>query len=124
MKINFSDNNLTAGRDNKINFYENSSSEPKKEDITQILEKLLDLCEQNQNLSEDEKKQKIEEIKENNADIREMNAEIVKDTIKSNDSLKQRLKSAGTVAYLETIKTLLPPVGIVIEAIKAWNQPE
>lgn len=124
MTINVSDNEFNAGRDISFSITNNekSSLELKKEEVTQILENLLDLCEQNQNLPDNETKRRIEAIKASHPNVMQMNAEIVKRTIESNKSLKQRFKSAGTVAYLETIKMLFPPASIVIEAVKAWNK--
>lgn len=50
--------------------------------------------------------------------------QVIEQAIESNPTLKQRLRSAGKAAYLETVKTLLPPASVVIETIKAWNNPE
>ena len=52
------------------------------------------------------------------------NSQIVEQAIKNTPPLKVRLRSAGKAAYLETVKVLLPPVGIAIEAVKAWKEPE
>lgn len=52
------------------------------------------------------------------------NAKTIEAAIKATPTLKQRLHSAGKATYLETVKALLPPVGVAIEAIKAWNNPD
>ena len=51
-------------------------------------------------------------------------ATIVEAAIKTTPTLKQRLKAAGEAAYVETVKMLLPPLGVAIEAVKAWQNPE
>jgi hypothetical protein len=52
------------------------------------------------------------------------NPQIVEQAIKTTPPLKARIRSAGKAAYLETVKVLLPPVAIAIEAVKAWKEPE
>ncbi len=49
---------------------------------------------------------------------------IIEAAIKTTPTLKQRLKAAGEAAYLETVKILLPPLGVAIEAFKGWQNPE
>lgn len=51
-------------------------------------------------------------------------ATIIEAAIKANSPLKDRLSAASTAACIETVKILLPPVGVAIEAVKAWNNPE
>jgi len=51
-------------------------------------------------------------------------SQVIEQAIKSSPSLQQRLRSAAKAAYLETVKVLLPPVGVAIEGWKAWNNPE
>jgi hypothetical protein len=51
-------------------------------------------------------------------------SQVIEQVIQRSPTLKQRLRSAGTAAYLEAVKMLLPPASIVIETIKAWNNPE
>ena len=48
---------------------------------------------------------------------------IIEAAIHNNPSLKQRLLAGGKAAYIETIKVLSPPIGIAIEAFKAFNNP-
>jgi hypothetical protein len=50
--------------------------------------------------------------------------QVIQQAIKSTPTLKQRLRSAGKAAYFETVKVLLPPLGVAIEAINAWKNPE
>ena len=50
--------------------------------------------------------------------------QVIEQVIKSTPTLKKRLRSAGKAAYLETVKVFLPPLGVAIEAINAWNNPE
>ncbi len=52
------------------------------------------------------------------------NAKMIEEAIEATPTLKQRLRAAGEAAYVETVKMLLPPVGVAIEAVKAWNNPE
>ncbi len=52
------------------------------------------------------------------------NAKVIEEAIEATPTLKQRLSAAGSAAYVETVKMLLPPVGVAIEAVKAWNNPE
>ena len=52
------------------------------------------------------------------------NAKVIEEAIEATPTLKQRLRAAGSAAYVETVKMLLPPVGVAIEAVKAWNNPE
>ena len=51
-------------------------------------------------------------------------AQAIQQVIDTTPSLKQRLHSAGITAYIETVKTLLPPLAIAIETYKAWKNPE
>lgn len=117
-ETNVSDNAKYAGRD----FYENASLAEKSTEIIKVLEDSLDFFEQNPNISIPEAQQKVKTIQKSNPEI--LNAEIVEATIKSHYPLQQRLRAAGEAAYLETVKLVLPPVGIAIEAIKAWNNPD
>ncbi len=51
------------------------------------------------------------------------NSEVIEATIVQNPTLKQRLLSASIATTIETIKMFLPPVGIAIEAVKAYQNP-
>ncbi|MDJ0590797.1 MAG: hypothetical protein QNJ72_12495 [Pleurocapsa sp. MO_226.B13] len=53
-----------------------------------------------------------------------MDAEIIEEAIQATPTLKQRLMAAGEAACVETVKMFLPPVGVAIETVKAWNNPE
>jgi HEAT repeat protein len=50
--------------------------------------------------------------------------QVIEQVIQSTPILKKRLRSAGKAAYIETVKVFLPPLGVAIEAINAWNNPE
>jgi len=90
--------------------------------IAQVLQELLDYFEQNPELKLTEAQAKIKTIKAETPEI--MDAEIVESSIESNPPLKERIRAAGEASFIETIKVLLPPVGIAIEAIKAFKNPQ
>ena len=50
-------------------------------------------------------------------------AKLIEAAINDNPTLKQRLLAASSAASIETVKVLLPPLGVAIEAIKAYQNP-
>jgi internalin A len=92
----------------------------KLNDIAQELTRLLDYFEQN-NLSITEAVQRVNVAKETYPELN--NTQIIEATIVNQPTLKQRILSASKAASIETMKALLPPVGIAIEAIKAYQNP-
>lgn len=50
--------------------------------------------------------------------------QIIEQAIKRYPPLKVRLQRVATAVGIETVKVLFAPAGIVIEAIKAWIEPE
>ncbi|HAC65979.1 MAG TPA: hypothetical protein DCF68_21215 [Cyanothece sp. UBA12306] len=110
--IQIKDNATVAGVNNKY------SSEELNQ-ITQSITELINYLETNNNITKII--EKINTIKTNQPQLN--NAEIIEVAIQNNPTLKQRLLSASSTTIIETIKAFLPPVGVAIEAIKAYNNP-
>lgn len=85
------------------------------------IDKLLDYFEQN-DPSLSQAQQIIKIATQEQPEI--LDAEIIEEAIKSSPTLRQRTGAAGVAAYIETVKLLLPPLGIAIEAYKAYRNPE
>ena len=98
----------------------NSSQETIKKVSTGI-EKLLDYFEHN-DPPITKAQQIVKTATEEQPEI--LDAEIIEEAINSSPSLRQRIGAAGTAAYIETVKMLLPPFGIAYEAYKAFKSPE
>ena len=95
-----------------------------KQSLTEVateIVKLLDYFEQN-DPSITQAQHIVKTATENQPEI--LDAEIVEEAINSSPTLKQRLCAAGTAAYIETVKILLPPFGVAYEAYKAFRNPE
>ena len=90
-------------------------------EVAGSLEKLLDYFEQNDPPTT--KAQQVVKIAtENQPEI--LDAEIVQEAINSSPTLRERIGAAGTAGYIEIVKMLVPPVGVAIEAYKAFRNPE
>ncbi len=89
-------------------------------EVATKIEKLLDYFEQN-DPSITQAQQIVKTATEEQPEI--LDAEIVKEAIKATPTLRQRIGAAGTAAYIETVKTLLPPFGIAYEAYMAFKNP-
>ena len=89
-------------------------------EVATEIEKLLDYF-QHHDPSISQAQQMVKTATEEQPEI--LDAEIIEEAIKATPTLRQRIGAAGTAAYIETVKILLPPLGIAIEAAKAWNNP-
>lgn len=92
-------------------------------EIASEIEKLLDYFKghQNPNIT-DEAREIVKTAVERQPGLQ--NIRIVEAAVVTSPTVKQRLMAAGQAAYVETVKILLPPLGVVIEAGKAWQNPE
>ena len=99
----------------------NQNNDPDLTKISQKITELVNYFEQNQNAPYPEVIQQIKLVQESCPDI--TNSERVKSAIQNNPTLENRLLAASSAALIETIKVLLPPVGVAIEAIKAYRNP-
>lgn len=101
------------------NIYASEIRQSLTEVATEIV-KLLDYFEQN-DPSITQAQKIIKTATENQPEI--LDAEIIEEAINSSTTLKQRLGAAGTAAYIETVKMLLPPFGVAYEAYQAFRNP-
>ena len=111
--VNVNDNAIVAG------VVKQNDSKTLTE-IAQEITDLLNYFEQN-NPPISVAMQRVNTAKENQPELNDPN--IIEVAIKNNPTLQQRLLAASSAASLETIKVLLPPVGVAIEAIKAYKNP-
>jgi hypothetical protein len=51
------------------------------------------------------------------------NTKLIEVAINASPTLKKRLLAASSAASIETVKVLIPPLGVAIEAIKAYHDP-
>jgi HEAT repeat protein len=118
---NFADTVQSGGRLQAIQHNYASEQKQNLAEVAEEIQQLLDQLEQvNQTATE-------AQLIVNQAVERQpllQDSQVVEQAIKNTPSLKVRLRSAGKAAYLETVKVLLPAVGVAIEAIKAWKEPE
>ena len=100
-----------------------NNSEP-KQSLTEIAQEITDLLTyfENNNPSISEAMTEVNAIKQRQPQIEDQ--EIIVEAIESSPTLKQRIHSAGKTLYLETVKALLPAVGVAIETVNAWKNPE
>lgn len=113
-----------TGAAGKVSGDMNVYAPEQKQTLTNVateIVKLLDYFEHN-NPSINEAQQVVKNVTEEQPEI--LDAEIVEEAINSSPTLKQRLGAAGTAAYIETVKILLPPFGVAYEAYKAFRNPE
>ena len=102
------------------NYYNNP---PSQGDLTAIVEEINQLLTYfANNPPVNEAIAEANAIKERQPQIEEQ--EIVVEAIESSPTLKQRIHSAGKTLYLETIKAFLPAVGVAIETVNAFKNPE
>lgn len=107
-------------RDNS-RYYENyNQPQHNVSEVAAKIEKLLDYFEQN-DPSISQAQQIVKTATEEQPEI--LDAEIVEEAIRSSPTLRQRIEAAGTAAYVETIKLLLPPFSIAYEGYKAFKNP-
>ena len=98
-------------------------NEAQSKNLTEVatkIEKLLDYFEHN-DPSITQAQQIVKTATEEQPEI--LDAEIIEEAIKSIPTLRQRIGAAGTAAYIETVKMLLPPFGIAYEAYQAFKNP-
>ena len=124
IKMGSGDYRETTVKDNATyvegNYYSSSQSQ---EDLTAIVEEINQLLTYfANNPPVNEAIAEANAIKERQPQIEEQ--EIVVEAIESNPTLKQRIHSAGKALYLETIKAFLPAVGVAIETVNAFKNPE
>ena len=106
--------------DSVINIDMRQNEQRNLADIAQEILDLFDFFERTTTThSEAEEKVKLA-IKEQ---PRLNDAKQIKDAINASPTLKQRLLAASSAASIETVKVLLPPFGVAIEAIKAYQNP-
>ncbi|MEM7580325.1 MAG: hypothetical protein AAF316_10840, partial [Cyanobacteria bacterium P01_A01_bin.80] len=120
MNINAPSKGVVGKMTGDMNIYTSESKQSITEVATEIV-KLLDYFEQN-DPSITEAQQIVKTSTENQPEI--LDAEIVQEAINSSHTLRQRIGAAGTAAYIETVKVLLPPFGVAYEAYKAFRNPE
>ncbi len=113
-KIEIKDNATVTGVNNQY-------SPQKLTEVSQYITNLINYLETNNHLPFPDVIAKINTVKTNQPQLN--NPEIIEIAIENNPTLKQRLLSASNATIIETIKALLPPVGVAIEAIKAYNNP-
>lgn len=93
--------------------------------LEEIAEKLTELCqyfeENNYNPPLADAMEFVNNAKDICPELK--NEKMIEVAIATNPTLKERLMASGSSAFQEMIKVLLPPVGIAIEAIKAYNNP-
>lgn len=113
-----------TGAAGKVEGDMNVYSSEQKHSITEVateIVKLLDYFEQH-DPSITQAQQIVNTATENQPEI--LDAEIIEEAINSSPTLRQRIGAAGTAAYIETVKVLLPPFGVAYEAYQAFKNPE
>lgn len=121
VKINNFANSLKDYASQNTNVQHIYSSQEKLATVANKIDKLLNYFEQD-DLPASQVQQIIKSATKEQPEI--LNAEIVEQAIKTSPTLRQRIGAAGLTASMETIKMLLPPLGIAIEAVKAYRNSE
>ena len=119
--ISINRSQITGGEKSQTNQNMTINNDKTLFETAKDIQTLLDYFEE-ENFTFTEAEQKVEAAKINNPDI--LDAEIVTEAIKATPTLKERLQAAGEAVYIETLKMFLPPIGIAIEAVKAFKNPE
>ena len=108
--------------DNLIGSQNKDASSETLKAVASEIDSLLEFFEQN-DPSVSKAQQIVKTATNNQPEI--LDAEIIEQAINSSLTLRQRMGAAGTAAYIETVKTLLPPFGIAYEAYQAFiRNPE
>ena len=100
-------------------YYHNPPSSKELTETGAELEALLNYFQKKQ--SNIEGRNRVKMATQNHPSLN--NAQVIQSAIETNPPLQQRIRAAGEAAYIETVKMLLPPVGIAIEAFKAFKNP-
>lgn len=99
----------------------NEAQQQKLPDVAAKIEDLLNYFQEHEPTIT-EAKQIVKTAIEHQPELEDAN--IIEAAIENSPTLKQRLKAAGEAAYVETVKILLPPLGVAIEAVKGWQNPK
>lgn len=111
--------NISIKDNAKVSGIINEYSSHKLNEIAQEITKLLDYFQNNPPIVE--AKQQVDTAIKNYPELKQ--PEIIEATIIENPTLKQRLFSASIATTVEIIKMCLPPFGVAIEALKAYQKP-
>lgn len=97
-----------------------AQQQPKLADVAQEISDLFDFFER-RNGTDSEAMEKVKLALDRYPSLNDVKQ--TEAAISASPTLQQRLLAAGSAASIETVKVLLPPLGVAIEAIKAYRNP-